>query len=55
MIPYDIEEPVLRLDAPGASLLVDAHGDGRISWIDLLPEDVTADERAKQPPSAPPE
>ena len=38
MIPYDIEEPVVRLDTANGSLLLDVAEDGRISWIDLLPE-----------------
>jgi len=39
MIPYDIEEPVLRLDTPAGSLLLDVEDDGRVTWIDLLPRE----------------
>jgi hypothetical protein len=39
MIPYDIEEPVLRLDTAAGSLLLDVENDGQITWIDFLPND----------------
>jgi len=46
MIPYDIEEPVLRIDTEQSSLLVDVEADGHITWIDVLPEDIAKAERA---------
>ena len=46
MIPYDIEEPVLRLDTSEASLLLDVDNEGQISWIDLLPEDVAQSDQS---------
>lgn len=46
LIPYDIEEPVLRIDTAQSSFLVDVEENGRIHWIDLLPEDIAAAERS---------
>ena len=53
MIPYDIEEPVLRLDTSQGSLLLDVDQDGRITWIDLLPPDVVEAGRAHAPSQSP--
>jgi hypothetical protein len=44
MIPWDIEEPVLRIDLTDASLLVDMDEE-RIMWIDVLPGDIASAER----------
>lgn len=51
MVPYDIEEPVLRLDTSEGSLLLDV---GKLTFIDLLPEDVVqADRRDKSSHQSP--
>jgi hypothetical protein len=47
MIPYDIEEPVLRMDTSAGSLILDVEQDGGIRWIDLLPDDVSQAERSR--------
>lgn len=54
LIPYDIEEPVLRVDTAHGSLLLDVAEDGMISWIDLLPEDIVRVDRRDSPESVPP-